>query len=126
MTSEPFPVPALTKAIDIAALLSAFRWPLSNEKLLQADIETVLSDKGIAFEREVHLSASDIVDFMIDGVAVEVKIKGSAREIYRQLERYAAHERVEALVLATNRPMGLPLQINGRPARMVLLGRNWL
>lgn len=111
---------------DILALLSRHRFDLSNEKRTQSDIESVLTAAGIVHEREKRLSGADIVDFLVDGVAIEVKIGGSRREIYRQLCRYAEHEAVRAIILVANLPMTLPPTINGRPAAVAQMGRAWI
>jgi len=107
-------------------VLNSYRWPLSDEKVLQAEIARAFQAQDITFRREVYLGPGDIVDFMVGDVAVEVKIKGAKRAIYRQLERYAAHDAVGAILLATNVPMGLPEHINGKPVSIAALGRGWL
>jgi hypothetical protein len=56
-------------------------------------------------------------------VAIEVKIGGSRRAIYRQLERYCLHERVGGIILATNVAMTLPVDINHKPTAIAHLGR---
>lgn len=130
---------------DIIALIETHRLPLSDEKDLQAELAAVLGGAGISYRREVRLSATDIVDFMVwdladsqlspddavsrlgaPALAIEVKIKGQRRAIYRQLERYCAHDDVAELVLATNVPMGLPDAINGKPVALARLSRGWL
>lgn len=111
----------------IINLVRSARVDLSSEKRAQADIESLLAGAGIAFEREVRLSARDIVDFMVGGVAVELKLRGARKmEVFRQLNRYALHPRVESLVLASNLSMGLPPQIQGKDAYFVRLGEGWL
>jgi hypothetical protein len=117
----------VTLRTDIVALLTSHRLTLADEKALQEEMATVFLNAGLDFRREVKLSACDIVDFMVgEGVAVEVKIKGNRRAIYRQLERYCAHEQVCSLVLATNVVMGLPETIAGKPVVVANLGRSWL
>lgn len=120
----------MTHIID---LLQRHRLPLSDEKALQAEMANVFEGAGLHFKREVRLDTRDIVDFMIDGfllddpgIAIEVKIGGSRRAIYRQLERYAAHKVVGSIVLATNVAMALPPEINGKPTAIAALGRGWL
>jgi len=107
-------------------MLTTHQLPLSDEKQLQAAISDVLEAASLDFEREVHLGPRDIVDFMVEGVAIEVKIKGGRRDIYRQLERYCGYDAVTAIVLATNVPMGLPSLICGKPTSIAALGRGWL
>lgn len=122
----------LTPVAHILRLLAVHRLTLSDEKRLQADIATVLTAAKLSFRREVRLGGGDIVDFMVDDpatlecVAIEVKIKGNARSIYRQLERYCAHDEVRSIILATNVPMNLPETINGKPTAIAALGRGWL
>lgn len=109
----------------IGCLLSA-RFPLNPEKATQAAIASAFERAGVDYSREVHLGDGDIVDFMVAGVAIEVKIKGQRREIYKQLERYARHEAVTSIVLATQLAMGLPESINGKRVLLANLGRAWL
>lgn len=112
---------------ELLALLRAARVDLSSEKRAQAAIAEAFARAGVAIEREVRLSPSDIVDFMVGGVAIEVKLRGARKkEVYRQLARYAAHDRVRAVVLVSNLSMGLPETIEGKDAYFVRLGEAWL
>jgi len=114
-------------AQTIFQLLRSSTIDLSNEKRAQADVEKVLTLSGILFQREVRLSPEDVVDFMVHGVAIELKLKGAKKmEIYRQLCRYARHPSVTVLVLASNLSMGLPAVIEGKDAYFVKLGEAWL
>ncbi|MDQ7981885.1 hypothetical protein QYH69_32195 [Paraburkholderia sp. SARCC-3016] len=111
---------------EIKDIIERHRLPLNDEKVTQAAIANALGLAGMKFEREVRLSDEDIVDFMIGRVAVEVKIKGAKAAIYRQLERYAEHERVASILLVTSRSMHLPALINGKPTLVASLSRGWL
>lgn len=112
---------------DFVRLMRKTPLVLKDEKSVQASIETVLNSYGIDHKREVRLSAEDIVDFMLPGgIAVEVKIKGQKRAIFRQCERYCTHEQVRVLVLMTATTMGFPSIIKGKPTYYVSLGRSWL
>lgn len=120
--------PLLREILRIAGLIERARIPLSSEKAVQADIGAVLSQANIAHEREYRLSDRDIPDFFLPGgVVLEVKMKGARKmDVYRQLERYASHPDVRALVLVTNLSTGMPTAINGKPVLMTSLGRGWL
>lgn len=109
-------------------LVSRTRLSLSTEKLAQADLEEAMIRAQIPFEREKRLAPGDIVDFLVNGaIAVELKIKGAQRRaIYRQLERYAGHPDVEAIVLVTNLSMALPTTIKDKPAFVASMGAAWL
>ena len=116
-----------THVASILRLLRTARIDLSNEKRAQDDIAAVLTQAGIPFEREVRLSPTDIVDFLSDGLAIEVKLPGARKKaVYRQLCRYARHPPVTSLVLASSLSMGLPAQIEGKDAYFVKLGEGWL
>lgn len=110
----------------IVHVLTSHRLPLSDEKQLQAAIAGAFAAAGLTAEREVRLAPGDIVDFMVSDVAIEVKIKGNKRDIFRQVERYCGHQAVGGLVLATNVPMALPAQVCGKPTSVALLGLGWL
>lgn len=117
----------------IVRLLCQHRLTLACEKDLQREIAIVFDVAALSYRREVHLGARDIVDFMVDdpadplkACAIEVKIKGQARPIYRQLERYCGYPAVGQIVLATNVPMNLPAAINCKPTAIANLGRGWL
>ncbi|MFM0405270.1 hypothetical protein [Paraburkholderia dipogonis] len=111
---------------SIKAIIEQQRLPLNDEKVTQAAIANALELAGVAFEREVRLSDADIVDFMIGSIAIEVKIKGAKAQIYRQLERYAEHERVTSILLVTSRSMHLPSLIKGKPTLVASLSRGWM
>ena len=114
-------------ATALAGLIRRARLDLSTEKHAQADLERALKQAAIAYEREVTLAPGDIVDFLVDGVALEVKLRGiGKRRIFKQLERYAGAERVRAVMLASNISMGLPPEIAGKDAYFVSLGQAWL
>lgn len=113
-------------AHDVFRVLSGVRFPLSNEKLLQAAIEEEFDANGVAHIREHRLSSHDVVDFLVGGVAVECKVKGGRRDTYRQLERYAGHDAVDELILVTNVPTGMPAEINGKPVYVLNLAKAWL
>lgn len=111
----------------ILSILSQTRVSLSHEKTSQEEIESALTRGGISFIREYRLSAKDIPDFYIDGIALEIKLRGHQKmSVFKQLERYAAYSEVDAVILATNMSMGLPEQINGKPAYYVSLGMAWV
>lgn len=111
---------------DVVRLISSTPLSLSSETRAQDDLEAALVRAGIPYEREAILSSKDRIDFMIGDVGVEMKIDGSPRSIFRQVERYSAHERIASLVLATNKAMTLPSSIGGKPASVVSLGMGWL
>lgn len=112
---------------EIVRLVSGTPIPLTDEKEAQAALSVAFDNAGIRHKREVRLSGADVVDFMAEGgIAIEVKLKAPKRAIYRQCERYCAHEQVKALVLVTATATGFPTEINGKPCWVASLGRGWL
>ncbi len=107
-------------------ILSSYRFPLEKEKETQAAIEKRFEENGIQYSREHHLDPVNIPDFFIDGTAIEIKIKGNAKSIYKQCERYCQFDEVKSLILVTNRSMGFPKEINGKPCYFINLGKAWL
>lgn len=108
----------------VADALRRFRLPLTSEGALQLAIAEGLADAGFMFVREHRLSSGSIVDLFADGIGIEVKIAGSKREIFRQVERYVAFDDIRALILATT--VILPLPPMAKPVEVVNLGRAWL
>lgn len=111
----------------VLKILYSHRFPLVVEKETQFSIEQKLVENGVPYIREHKLDEQNIPDFFIDGsIAVEVKVKGTAKQIYRQCERYCQFDEVRKLILVTNRSMGFPQQINGKDCYMINLGKAWL
>lgn len=114
---------------DILIAFSGNRCPLNNEKTAQVCIADMLASRGYNASREHRLSAADILDFFLPdiGLVIEVKLKGAQKvAVFKQLERYADHPEVKAIMLATNLAMGLPSYINDKPTYYVSLGAAWL
>ncbi len=86
----------------------------------QDQLEAWLATTREFFLREVVLSKTDRVDFMVDGrIAVELKVKCPTNEILRQLARYAQHDGVgEILLLSVTRAAAVEVAaIDQRKAR---------
>lgn len=112
-------------AAAIAAAIGRGRRTLryTTERNLQDALVALFAAAEIPAEREHRLSGTDRPDFLIGGVAVEVKIKGSSAELERQIRRYAAYPEVTGIVVVTNRARhrGMPAQIDGKPVQVVFL-----
>jgi hypothetical protein len=110
----------------LVRVLSSRRFRLDSEKLLQDQVASALGAAGYAARREARLAPSDVIDFLVEDVGIEAKIKGQRRAILRQCERYCRCDAVGALVLVTNAAMGFPPALEGKPVFVVALGRGWL
>lgn len=117
------------KASEILKLLEGFRFSLQDEKRLQEEIDIIFHQKLPLdqIDREHRLDNKNIPDFLLFGnIAVEVKIKGSKKEIYKQCVRYCEFDRVQELILITNIAMGFPEQINNKNCYFFNLSKAWL
>jgi hypothetical protein len=114
-------------AHDITLVLRQARLRPSSEDALQRSIGDALTTASIWFEAEKRLRPGDRIDFLADGgVGIEAKARYGRRAIYRQLERYAKHEAITALILVTGTALGLPPSVNGKPLFYVSIGRSAL
>jgi hypothetical protein len=98
----------------------------TDEKELQSEVESYLKRLGLKYEREVRLNSRDRIDFLIDSVGIEIKIKGSSVHVLKQMSRYAESNRIEKLILLTTNPHGFPKELNSKPVTIVRLGSAWL
>jgi hypothetical protein len=104
-------------------ILGTYRYSFVTERDLQDGIAQALYQRGVRFDREVRLTAEDRPDFMVDAIAVEVKVDGTISEITRQLHRYAQHKAVRELLLVTSlaRLANQPEKLNGKPVAVLSL-----
>jgi hypothetical protein len=107
----------------IAAAIRSRRYHYATEAELQDGIALALD--GVAFRREVALTTHDRIDFLVDGVGIEVKIGGGLTPLLRQLARYAAHSEIAALIVVTTKLQlcRLPDSLAGKPLCVVALPR---
>ena len=112
----------MTTGDDLVELLMRRRYRHPTDELrLQEEIAELFTEWNIGFEREVALTPRDRIDFLVGTIGIEVKVKGRASAVARQLLRYAEHERITELVLFTTRTqIVVPHTLGGKP---VLSGR---
>lgn len=99
---------------NIFSTMNLYKFNLSDEKILQEQIFSVLKGKVNNLKKEYRLNEKDIVDFYVDGIGIEIKIKGTVKNIYRQLERYSLSDKIHSLILVSSKYMGLPETINNK------------
>lgn len=110
------------RAEELVKLLESYRYDESAESALQAGVAAVLERAGAPFEREVRLTRSDRIDFMVGGLGVECKMDGSLSALTRQLHRYAQLPAIDGLVVVTTRARlaRVPHTLNGKPIAVVV------
>lgn len=112
--------------IETIQKISLLKVSLTLEKKAQQQIFEKIEKLG--YEKEHHLDEKNIPDFFHpgQGIAIEVKIKGSKKSIYKQCLRYAGFDNVKVILLCSNKNIGLPRLINGKPVYFLHLGKAWL
>ncbi len=106
---------------DALQCLSGRSW--QDELELQDEIDDALLLADIQFAREERLSSTDIVDFFVEGLAVEVKVDMGLTHVTRQLHRYLGHDEIEGAVLVTTKSMhrGIARTLHGKPVWVIYL-----
>lgn len=121
---------AAMQARRIASLIERHRIDVSTEAAAAQSIAQVLTAAGIEHAREVVLSRGDRIDIVADTIGIEIKIAGGRRqETLRQLARYARHDSIAALVLATGAGWPMSTQatkIEGKTLIVASLARGWM
>lgn len=125
--ARPVSVHPAMHARRIAAAISSARINLTTEAAAHRDILDALEAAGIASATEAVLAPGERIDVLCGAVGVEIKVGHTRRTVWRQLERYAAHDRIRALVLATGAAWPEDLrEVGGKPLIVVNLSRGWL
>ncbi len=102
MSLDTLPPPS-RQVERVTALLRSYWARPQNELDLQLGIAALFDEHGVAYLREVALTDRDRIDFLVGDLGIEIKVQGTARAVFAQLERYLAHERVGEVMLLTTR-----------------------
>jgi hypothetical protein len=114
--------PAGPSVEDLIGALSRFSFIVRTEADLQLSIAEALLLARIAFEREVRISTKDRLDFLCGRVAIEAKTRINRSELIRQINRYAKHDGLDAIIVASTRTVDcLPNSMGGKPIHFALL-----
>ena len=111
----------------VAAALMELRQPLAMyEADLHACVGQRLSAAGLPFTHEAVIAKGCRIDFLVGSVGVEIKKgKPSAATLAAQLQRYAACDAVDGLIVVTERSVRLPKTLCGKPVRLITLSQLW-
>ncbi len=112
---------------NILACLRALRVrPGENEYEIHRQIASCLAEGGFRAVHEARLAPRLRVDFLVEGIAIEVKKnRGERAKLLRQLDRYLAAPQVEALIVVTAGGLDLPAQLQNKPLISFSLSRLW-
>jgi hypothetical protein len=108
-------VEQLVATVDRALRTHRFRY--SGERELQAGIEQVLRAAGLEVKREAPLGDAGTIDFLIESLGIEIKVRGSRADVTRQVHRYLQHDALAGVLVVTTRAAlaRLPPRISGKP-----------
>lgn len=108
---------------ELVTALSGIGAVSSVEAELQRMVRDRLQQRGVAFEEQVATDSGCRFDFVIDEIAVELKIKGGLAPLLRQIDRYAQEKLKGIIVVSTRRQLlVLPAELRGMPVRGVWIG----
>ena len=115
------------KLSAIRRAIEALRIPLTeSEYQLHALIAAALRDGGFVVQHEAPIAPRCRVDFLVDGVGIEVKRgKPDRRRLLAQCRRYLEQPALEALILVVDTRVALPDALCGKPVVVVGLNRLW-
>jgi len=119
---------ALSEKLDaVRRALETLRIPLTDsEYRLHELIAAALDDGGFVVQHEARLAPRCRIDFLVDGVGVEVKRgKPDRGRLLEQCRRYLAQPALEALVIVVDTRVALPDTLCGKPVVVVGLNRLW-
>lgn len=111
----------------IQRALSAIRVPaVPGEYDIHAMIADALAQDGIEFVHEAVLAPRCRIDFLSEGVGIEVKKgKPNRTAVLKQVTRYLSIESVDALILVSEKEVPLPGRICGKRVISLSLSRFW-
>ena len=119
--------PAMENIINAIRTLRVGK--ITDEYKLQEQIAGALHEAGIGYEKEYKLGVGSRVDFMAEGqIAIEVKKGKPNRErLIQQIERYAAFEEVNGIIIVVETSLKYPPMrtINGKPCEILGLQKLW-
>lgn len=115
------------KLNELKRALSSLRIPLiENEYQLHDYIAAALRDGGFDMQHEAVLGPRCRIDFLVDGVGIEVKRgKPQKAALMKQCTRYLMSDRLEALILVLDTSISLPGEVMGKPLVTFGLNRLW-
>lgn len=111
----------------VVEALNRGRFRYCDELQLHDGMVIALNTAGIPVEgrnREVRLPGAGRIEFLLGGLGIEVKVKGPAGAVWRQLHRYAASDLIQELLLVTTRArhaVAAPIELDGKPVTVLVL-----
>ena len=111
----------------IISAIKSIRAPFSvHEFDLHAQVSEALAIAQIPFSHEVQVAPRCRIDFLADGVGIEIKrSKPRNEDLINQATRYLSSPRVNALVILSEREASLPPSLLGKPCLCFSFNKLW-
>ena len=111
----------------VTAALMELRSPIAMVEMdLHACVSQRLTAAGLPFVHEAKIAKGCRIDFLVGTIGVEIKKgKPSAATLAAQLQRYAACDAVDGLIVITEKSVRLPKMLFGKPVRLIPLSQLW-
>jgi hypothetical protein len=104
----------------VLEVLRSTRFHYGSERELQDGIAQAFDKADIVYAREAILSKRDRPDFLVEKIAIEVKIKAATSALLRQVMRYTEHDLTDIVVVTTPRFAALvPSRMGGKAIHVV-------
>ena len=99
---------------------------VGSEYELHEQIAAALQGGGFVVMHEENIAPRCRIDFLVDGVGIEVKRgKIQRTKLMEQCRRYLSSERVEALIVVLDTSVNLPAMMDGKAVHVFGLNRLW-
>lgn len=101
--------------------------PVSYEFQIYEDIEKILVERSIPYNREVKIGKNSRIDFLCDRVGIEVKKgKPNRKKVERQVSRYCGSAMIDSLILIVERSLfGHLNEVRGKKVYYIALNKLW-
>jgi len=97
-----------------------------DETSIHEEIMKIFDQENIQYEHEYKLIPHKRFDFWMDGIVIEVKKKKPSKiTLLNQLNRYTKADEVKAIIVALEKSMTLPKELNNKPIFVISLNANW-
>lgn len=112
---------------DILAALRTMRAPLSlNEYSMHKLVESVLSNGGFPWLHEAPLAPKSRIDYLSGRIGIEIKRgKPQLKPLLKQISRYLESDRLDSLIVISERQLELPPLILGKRCENLCLIKLW-
>lgn len=117
---------SLLSKIKMGALVDAiedYRYNIQNEMDFHKGLEQAFAEAHLEVVHEYNLGKSGNIDFFLDGIGIEVKVKGSSSAVLRQIYKYLECDEVKEIILVTtkNTHRGMPNELLGKSVHVVVI-----